>query len=74
MNENSQLEFMDIISLLSFWISIKNLNENLSQNDKQELQKDLTDKANLLLNEIHSHLQAQDEKINKILEEVRHDS
>lgn len=74
MNENSQLEFMDIISLLSFWISIKNLNENLSQNDKQELQKNLADKAELLLKEIHSHLESQDKKIDKILEEVRHDS
>ena len=74
MTDNSQLEFMDILSILSFWISLKNLGENLSQNDKQELQQDLTNKIDLLLKEIHSHLKQQDIKIDKILEEVQHDS
>ena len=73
-NMNSQLEFMDILSIMSFCISLKNLDENLSQNDKQDLQKDLSDKINLLLKEIHSHLEMQDEKINLILEELKHDS
>lgn len=73
-NMNSQLEFMDILSIMSFCISLKNLDENLSQNDKQDLQKDLSDKINLLLKEIHSHLKMQDEKIDLILEELKHDS
>ena len=42
-NINSQLDFIDILSIMSFCISLKNLDENLSQNDKQELQKNLTD-------------------------------
>ena len=37
---------------------------------KRELQKDLSKKADLLLKEIHGHLEAQDIKINKILEEL----
>ena len=74
MNENSQLEFMDILSIMSFVISLKNLDENLSQNDKQDLQKDLSDKINLLLKEIHGHLENQDKKIDLILEELKHDS
>ena len=74
MTESSQFEFMDVLSILSFCISLKNLDENLSQNDKQELQKDLTDKINLLLQEIHSHLKMQDEKIDMILEEIKHDN
>ena len=72
-NINSQLNFMDILSIMSFYISLKNLDENLSQNDKQELQKDLTDKTNLLLKEVHAHLENQDKKIDKILEELGHD-
>lgn len=74
MNENSQLEFMDILSIMSFVISLKNLDENLSQNDKQDLQKNLSDNTHLLLKEIHAHLEEQDKKINEILEELKHDS
>ena len=65
-----QLTFLDSINLLSFFIAIMNLNENMTQEDKQELQEDLSKKADLLLKEIHGHLEAQDIKINKILEEL----
>lgn len=67
-NYNNQLGFVDILSIMSFVIGLMNLDENLIQNDKQELQQDLSNQAHLLLNEIHSHLQNQDDKIDKILE------
>lgn len=63
----SQLSFIDIISIASFLVSIENLEENLTQSDKQDLQNELSDKADLLLNEIHKHLEEQDEKIDEIL-------
>jgi hypothetical protein len=47
-----------------------NYGENITQSDKQDLQQDLTDKIDLVLKEMHGHLQMQDEKINKILEEL----
>ena len=56
----SQLSFIDIISIASFLVSIENLEENLTQSDKQDLQNELSDKADLLLNEIHKHLEEQD--------------
>ena len=65
-----QFTFLDTISILSFLIAIMNLNENMTQGDKQELQEDLSKKADLLLKEIHGHLEEQDIKINKILEEI----
>jgi hypothetical protein len=65
---NGQLTFLDTVSLMSFCISIMNLNENLGQSDKQELMNGLSQKASELLNEIHSHLEAQDKKIDQILE------
>ena len=68
--EFGQFTFLDIVSLMSFFLSIMNLNENLSQNDKQELVENLSNKAELLLKEIHGHLQKQDEKIDKILEVI----
>ena len=68
--EFGQFTFLDIVSLMSFFLSVMNLNENLSQNDKQELAENLSNKADLLLKEIHGHLQDQDEKIDKILEVI----
>ena len=39
----------------------------MTQSDKQDLQKELSDKADLLLKEIHQHLEQQDKKIDEIL-------
>ena len=66
-SESRQLTFLDILNVLSFLIGVENLNANLDQNDKQDLQHDLTVTAERLLTEIHSHLEAQDKKINEIL-------
>ena len=71
--DNGQFTFLDIITLMGFFISIMNLNENLTQNDKQDLQQTFSDKADTLLQEIHFeyrlfYLQEQDEKIDKLLE------
>lgn len=68
---NKQLSMIDILSILSFCISVMNFDENLSQTDKQDLQKDLSDKMNIILKEIHQHLKEQDIKINQILEEIK---
>ena len=68
MNDDVQFGFLDIITLLGFVISVENLNQNLSQNDKQDLQNDLSEKSERILDEIHRHLQDQDEKLNRIME------
>ena len=72
--ENGQFTFLDMISLISFMIGLMNFNENLTQGDKQDLLETFSQKADDLLNEIHSHLQEQDDKIDKILEELSHDN
>lgn len=71
---NNQLTFLDIISIMSFCISLMNLDENLSQGDKQDLQNDLAEKMEIILQEIHGRLEKQDIKIDKILEEVSNDN
>ena len=63
----NQLSFLDLLTIASFVISLENLEENMTQSDKQDLQKDLSDKADLLLKEIHEHLEQQDKKIDEIL-------
>ena len=70
MTNNGQYDFLDYISILSFIIALMNLDENMTQGDKQELQQDLADKADTLLMEIHSHLESQDDKLDKILERL----
>ena len=61
--DNGQFTFLDIISLTSFLIGILNLDENLTQGD-------LADKAQLILDEIHGHLQRQDDKMDLILQRL----
>lgn len=69
-SNNGQFTFLDILGILSFCISLMNLDENLSQGDKQDLQNDLSEKMKIILNEVHDHLQRQDNKLDKILEEL----
>lgn len=56
-----QLNFLDILSIISFAITIQNQNKLIGI---QDVQKEV-DRA---LEELHQHLQIQDEKIDKILE------
>lgn len=76
MTTTGQLDFIDILSIASFCIGLANLEENLTQGDKQDLQDDLSNKADMLLKEIHKHLEDQDIKLNLLiqeLEELRND-
>ena len=71
MNDNGQLDFLDLISIMSFVIAIVNLEENVTQSDKQELLQEFNDKASLLLNEIHAHLEEQDTRLSVIEETLK---
>jgi hypothetical protein len=68
-----ELTFLDFISMMSFLIALENLDLNVTQEDAQNLQKELNAKTDLLLKEIHAHLEEQDDKINRILEAVYHE-
>ena len=69
--DNKQLSFLDILNIMSFYIGIMNLNENLTQGDKQEILEEFSKKADTLLREIHYHLDEQYEKMNKIMEVLK---
>lgn len=73
--EQGEFTFIDLLAMAGFLVGLQNLDLNLTQEDKQDLQHDLADKSKLLLNEIHTHLNTQDQKIDHILqelEEVKH--
>ena len=61
--DNGEFTFLDLVSLMSFSIAIQN-NNLLNQQDKQELENELSS----ALDEIHGHLQSQDRKLNRILQ------
>lgn len=62
--------YIDYVNLMDLAISLQNLRSNTSQEDRQKLEEHFNNKLNLLLEEIHSHLQQQDEKINLILNKL----
>ena len=64
----NKLDFIDLLSIASFVIALMNLEENLTQGDKQDLEEKFNEKLDLLLTEIHNHLQQQDDKLYKIIE------
>ena len=45
--DRGELTFIDLLSVLSFIIGILNLDENLTQSDKQDLQDSLNKKMKL---------------------------
>ena len=71
MNINrNQLSFLDLINVASFCIGLMNLDENLTQGDKQDLMQRFNDQTEIVLKEIHQHLQEQDQKIDLILARI----
>ena len=68
--ENRQLEFLDILNIASFCVSLMNLQENLTQSDKQELEDTLNESIQFLLTEIYTHLENQDKQLRRILEKL----
>lgn len=81
MNDNGQLDFIDLLSIMSFYIGLLNLDMNISQNDiaeqTTEIDKRVNEHLHEILDEIHNHLQEQDIKLSDIqkrLEELNNDS
>ena len=66
LSSQNSLDFLDLLSIISFAITIQNQNKLIGI---QDVQKEV-DRA---LEELHQHLQIQDEKIDQILE-VLHDN
>ena len=67
LNDSNNLDFLDIINIVSFAIAIANYNENLNQTDKQELIHKLDKQTSELLSQLNAHLERQDKNIDKIL-------
>ena len=67
---NKQLDFIDLISLMSFVIGLQNLEENLTQGDKQELMQTVDEKTERVLREVKKELEYQNKILNYISERL----
>ena len=69
-----QLDFLDIISLMSFCIALQNLDLNVSAEDIQkssaEIENAVNDRLEKALEDIHGHLSVQDTKLTLILNKL----
>ena len=59
--------YIDYVNILDLAISLRNLRSNTSQEERQKLEEHFNNQLNILLEQIHGHLQQQDAKIDKIL-------
>ena len=68
MNNNSQFEFLDILTILSFMLQVENQGNIIGLSDVQN-------EVNRAVSEIHAHLEEQDRKIELLLERIgEHDT
>ena len=69
--DNGEWTFLDVLTLISFIVGLQNLDMNITQEDMAnttaELDAKVDAKFSRALDEIHSHLELQDHKIDDIL-------
>ena len=63
----NNIEFLDILTVLSFVLQLQNQGNIISINDVQQ-------EVNRAIGEIHAHLEQQDAKINRILEIISNEN
>lgn len=66
---------MDLITIVGFCVGLQNLELNITQNDLEEqtgaINKEVDDKVQEALADIHEHLRMQDKKLDHILEVIK---
>lgn len=65
---NRDLDFLDLISLFSFYMSIKNYQENLKQTSNNELLKELQKQDDIMNNQIIDKLKIIENQNKQILD------
>lgn len=63
---NNNLDFLDILSIISFAISIENYNQNLQQSSNDDLMKEIDQKTAELLSKLESDISRQNADISDI--------
>ena len=68
--KNGELTFIDILSILSFFVGLQNLDLNVEQADLDDQTQELDKRLRNVVDDIHRHLQEQDKKIDEILKKI----
>lgn len=68
--DNSQLNLVDMLSIVSMLFGMMNYSENSNQGDKQVILSGLANQADIMLKDINGHLQQQDKKLDNIIERL----
>lgn len=68
--DNSQLNLVDMLSIVSMLFGMMNYSENSNQGDKQVILSGLANQADIMLKDINGHLQQQDKKLDSIIERL----
>lgn len=63
---DNNLDFLDILSIISFAISIANYNQNLQQSSNDDLMKEIDQKTKELLSKLESDISRQNADISDI--------
>lgn len=69
--DNKQLEFLDILSILSFYVGYENLIENRQQSAANDVSSANNKQAQTLLAALGEQFEKQNEMLREILEAVR---
>lgn len=58
--------FFDVLAILSFWVAILNLDQNIEQSKDQDIHKANDKQQKEMLQTIHNEFEAQNERLNLI--------
>lgn len=68
--ENKSFDFLDLINILSFWIAVMNLEQNIEQSKEQDINKANEKQQKEILNNIHEQFEQQNELIYSIEKKI----
>lgn len=64
---NREYDFLDVLTIASFLISLQNLNLNASTDDLSKYTNEIIERLEKDLDDIHGHLSVQDAKLNVLM-------
>ena len=68
--ENKSFGFLDMINILSFWVTVMNLEQNIEQSKEQNINKANEKQQKEILDNIHEQFEQQNELIYSIEKKI----
>lgn len=60
-SENRSFDFLNLINILSFWIAVMNLEQNIEQSKEQDINKSNEKQQKEILDNIHKQFEKQNQ-------------